>query len=388
MMRIFSAISWLLPLALCGCPAPSLEMRSARSAALSLFVLAVLAAPGLASAQTANVMPASSRGSSGSLHRVDASPLLPQSPRGTVSLLAASSPDEPSSAQARLAERQRKRLDTIGTHAYLVYYGLSRGFVHGLLLAETLKTNTDTDALLAFGVPIGETVVAVILASSEGMTPGRAHVIGTGLDFGLIAGFMVGGLAGASYGEYGTVGPKTYLPPLALSLAGGVASGLLVDATHLTWGDMEFIHMSGIIGAVSGAAALGSRDRPGRDWATLGALVGSAGGLALGGVLVQGKDFSVWQSLVMDGSALVAGITGTLVALGTGLGDDDSVLIGAASGSAALGLSYLLLSPFAIPAEEKAPVKLSLQFAPGSLSTRDTRRGRPTPMTLLLNGRF
>jgi hypothetical protein len=120
----------------------------------------------------------------------------------------------------------------------------------------------------------------------------------------------------------------------------------------------------------------------------VGALAGSAGGLVLGALLVRGKDFSVGQSLVMDGSALAMGIVTAFIASSFRDRYEDIYLISGASGALALGISYWLLSPFAVAEEEKPPVELSLQFAPGFLPARDTRSGSPAPMTLLLNGRF
>jgi hypothetical protein len=330
------------------------------------------------------VPPASSTGYTPSLSLLDASPLSPWGTPGAAPLLASRSSEEPSPAQARHAERQRDRLDSVGTHVYLLYYALTRGFVHAALLDGMPDSRKVPKELLLLGPLIGETVAAVLLASSEGMTPGRAHVIGTGLDFGLIAGVMVAGLAGANYGlESGTEGYLTVLPPLSLSLAGAVVGALLVDAQHLTWGDMEFVHMSGLVGAFAGGAAVSSL-----EWGEVGVLLGSAGGLLLGGVLVRGRDFSVGQSLAMDMSALAGGIAGTLGASRLGAGDEVSAMVGGAFAAVGLSLSYLLLAPSAVPAEKEFPVKLSLQLVPGALSARDTRKDRPTSVSLLLQGRF
>ena len=331
---------------------------------------------------------AAARGPCDSLRLLDASPVSSWSSPGAVSLLASSPSEEPSPAQERHTARESERLDSVGVHLYLVYYALTRGLVHAAMLEEMFNSETVLREILLAGPLILETVAAVLLAGSEGMTPGRAHLIGTGLDFGLIAGFMVGALAGASYApESSTEGYLPLLPPLTLSLAGAVVGALLVDARHLTWGDVEFVHLSGLVGAFAGGAALGSLDRP-----DLGVLLGSAGGLLLGGLLVRGRDFSVGQSLAMDLITLVGGISGAVAAGRLGATSEMGALAGGAGAAVGLSVSYLLFAPFAASAKEEPPevppVELSLQLAPGSLSARGPRGGRPAPMSLLLHGRF
>lgn len=98
------------------------------------------------------------------------------------------------------------------------------------------------------------------------------------------------------------------------------------------------------------------------------------------------------QSLAMDLITLVGGISGAVAAGRLGATSETSALAGGAGAAVGLSVSYLLFAPFAASAKEEPPeeppVELSLQLAPGSLSARGPREGRPAPTSLLLHGRF
>ncbi len=327
---------------------------------LSLFALTVLATPGGANAQALGPSPAASR----SLHLLDSN-------------------SEPPRRSWTGDERRADPLDETGTHAYLVYYGLTRGAIHGVLMAGVLELDRGAAAAVIGLGAVGETLAAITL--TDGMTPGRAHVIGTGLDFGLIAGIGLDLAAEVPFDWDSAERSKRFIgTPLVLSVAGAFASALLVDAQNLTWGDMELVHMSGLVGGLVGGGALGSSD----PRAGVGILAGSAVGLLVGGYLISNRDFSLGQSLVMDLGAVAGGVGGGVATAASG-SEGRVVALSAGLGAAVgLGITYLLLSPHAHVEEQKPPVELSLQFSPGSLAAPDTRTGRPAPTSLLLQGRF
>lgn len=348
----------------------SIAMRPSRVLALlphpltllSLFALTVLVTPRDASAQALSGSPAESR----SLHLLD--PKLEPSPR-TFTF--------PSD------ERREAWLDDMGMHLYAGYYGLTRGAIHGALLTFMLDVQGEGAAALIGLGAVGETVAAIALTSE--WTPGRAHLIGTGLDFGLIAGLGVD-LAGTVTFDWDRADRSQlfFAIPLVLSVSGALATAQLVDASNLTWGDMELMHTTGLVGAVLGASGLGRSD----PLAGVGLLTGSAVGLLAGGFLISDRDFSLTQSLLMDLAVAVGGTAGGVTAGAAG-GSYQAVGLSAGLGAlVGLAITYPLLSPDAHAQEQKPPVAVSLQFSPGSLASRDTQTGRPQPTSLMLQGRF
>jgi hypothetical protein len=276
--------------------------------------------------------------------------------------------------------------DAVGTHAYLIYYGVTRGAVHGIGASLVFNTRSAPTTGLVVGLHVvGETALAVYLAGRPWMTPGRAHLIGTGMDFGILAGVGID-MAGKVQFDWdsGKNSQLFFSIPLALSFAGAVAAPLLVPSSHLTWGDVELVHMSGLVGGLLGAGVLG-KDEPGVG---KGMLAGSAVGLIASTYVGWGKDLSLGQSLLLDLGAVAGGV-GAGLAVATQTEEPQPIALSAGLGAAVgLGVAYLLLSPGDQAQEPVPPVELSLQFSHGSLGAAPTRTSRPAPTSLLLQGRF
>jgi hypothetical protein len=360
----------------------------ARLILLTSLVLAVLATPGNASARSVSEPPSSVRLTPQSLHLVQDPPLVPAEEPGSSDFLTAGSKKSMERIRQQNQQRQDDSLDRLGMGAYLIYYALTRGTVHGVMLWGTLAFAVESDALALAIILLGptlETGAAFLLLSSEGMTPGKAHLIGTAVDFGAILGLALVELTQVSFDwdrpEESTL---AFGLPLVLSLGGAVLGTFLVDTQGLTWGDMELVTLSGLIGGLTGGAVLASGDTA----TGVGVVLGSVGGLALGRLLIRERDFGVGQAVVMDVSAVLAGLGGALAATALGAEDRGVAIVGGASAAVGMGLSYLLLSPHAVSEEQESDMEISLQLAPGALMARDARTGRPAPTSLLLSGRF
>ena len=277
-------------------------------------------------------------------------------------------------------------LDGAGTHAYLIYYGVTRGLVHGTAASIIFNTRRAPTTGLVVGLHVvGETALAFYLAGRPGMTPGQAHLIGTGMDFGILAGVGIDLADNVRFDWDSNKNSQLFFSiPLGLSFVGAVATPLLVPSSNLTWGDVEFVHMSGLVGGLLGAGVLG-KDEPGVG---KGMLAGSAVGLLAGSYLGWGKDLSLRQSLLLDLGAVAGGI-GAGLAVATQTEEPQPIALSAGLGAAVgLGVAYLLLSPGEQAQEPVPPVEFSLQFSPGSLGAAATRTSRPAPTSLLLQGRF
>jgi len=229
--------------------------------------------------------------------------------------------------------------------------GAMRGVGHGALLYHLLTgpDPEDFEAGLArerarLGTMVltslGEGVGGYLWARSEDMDPGRAATIANGADLGQLWGMGLSGVSGED--DFSRRGPA------GLALAGaaaGVWAGSEWSARRdYTWGDANVMRTGGAVGILSGLA-LADAVAGGESavyWG--GALLGSAAGAIVADRMVDGLDFSVGQSVLVQLGTLAGGLTGLGVAALVEA-ETTGLLISSAVGAAAgFGLTYAALA--------------------------------------------
>ena len=208
--------------------------------------------------------------------------------------------------------------------AGLGLYGLSMGAVHGLLLYGLFEDDWDNaSGPMATSMLVGiiEGSVGFSLAGRNNLSEGKVGVLTTYGTFGLGFGAGTAFLLGAED-----------LRPYAAAMLFGSGAGFFVgdavaNSQEYTLGDASVMSTAGSVGVYAPLGLLllaGGDDLEGEIYVAT-SMVGAAGGLWLGDMLVRGRNFSDAQ--------------GNYVALGT-----------AASTGLALGIAYLVSSDRGDPA--------------------------------------
>lgn len=231
--------------------------------------------------------------------------------------------------------------------ANLAFSGATRGAAHGVLLTLALADNTSGDQTLtaAMAFSMLEMVGGALYGHSAKLSAGDAHLLGVGADFGAfwLAGYSASAMwdSSSSQMQHTVTGAA-----LAGAAAGFVAGEYYRGERKVTWGDAEFLRMSGLLGGFAGLTFsdwLGLMDnQTGERYIPSLAVASSMAGAVLGDYLGNGQDFTVGQSLLVD----LGTVTGGLLAAGLTylIGDFDGStpyltagLVGSATG---YGLSY------------------------------------------------
>ncbi|MBI4499600.1 MAG: hypothetical protein HY700_00410 [Gemmatimonadetes bacterium] len=239
-----------------------------------------------------------------------------------------------------LATKNRALPDAVATMAL---WGAMRGPIHGLLVSELGDTDSD-ETKLAWTVLVGatEAVVAGVAAQSLAMTPGRAELTGAGGDIGLGSGWSIGYLLGLNDRQRTVTvsqpgGNFTYRTDdrtlhSAVTLTGvgiGLAGGYLMDRSEeWTRGDATVLRNVTLLGSLAGVALgdivhqprLVTETYPGGSVTyyedefsrihAAGALAGTAAGVAVGRVLVKGRNFTTGQGTLLTLAPLAGGLLG------------------------------------------------------------------------------
>lgn len=226
--------------------------------------------------------------------------------------------------------------------AHLSLYGGTRGIVYGMLALEMVTASdaarATSDGRLASGLA-GSAVAGAggyFWARARGMSPGGAHAIGTGGDFGLAFGL---GIAELLDGDRtlldGDEGGLQYAAGLA-GAAGGMFGGRWIERRRpTTWGDVEVTRMAGLVGAAAGLAVCDATGSENDDALLASGLAGAAGGLVIGHHLVTSTQYTPGEALLVDTGA----VAGALLGLGLAylIGSDTGSSSDAYTASAALG---------------------------------------------------
>lgn len=149
---------------------------------------------------------------------------------------------------------------------------------------------------------------ASLLLTQDGVTPGYANAVGTGLRWGTI----LSGLAAVATDDASTQAVAGLL--IGGQVLGGIAGHLASRATHASAGDVSVVSSMGLysgalVGFVYGAAA-DSVDRAGFP---LSLMLGSAVGLVAGGFIADALPMSRARALLID----LGAVLGTTAGMGS-----------------------------------------------------------------------
>lgn len=208
------------------------------------------------------------------------------------------------------------------------YYGSTRGFLHGAALHYLIAGGDDDDCnfedctyvrnTLASGVlgGVAEGVAGYLWARNTNMTGGEANATSLGGDWGLLNGFGLAVVTGISDEGSNEDDHDRATTTLGLAgAAGGMGLGrILSEDRDYTYGDVEVMSTAGLLGTYVGWAI--ADEASGRQKAEMAAtMAGSIVGIAIGDRLVADNDFTYGQAALVRLGTLAGGLLGA----GTGV---------------------------------------------------------------------
>jgi hypothetical protein len=241
--------------------------------------------------------------------------------------------------------------------ANLSRYGVSRGLVHGLMLADVIDSwGSGTDVCgspdgafceqdeeyrlytsLGLIGSIAEGIAGYAWAGGENMTAGTAHTIALGGDAGLSTGWLAAAIAGRSDSEVSSA------LGLGGSLLGIYGGSVLAKRRDHSWGDAQLMYAGGLLGGWTGlafGAAAGASD----ELTAATTLVGGWIGAVVTDALVRDTEFSAGQANLVSLSTFAGGLAGA--SLGVMADDPDIAAIGSAAGAiGGFAMGYLTFAP-------------------------------------------
>lgn len=278
--------------------------------------------------------------------------------------------------------------------ANLSRYGVSRGLLHGLMLADVIdRWGSETpscppapeicesgagpgDELRLFTTlgligSIAEGIAGYAWASNENMTPGTAHTIALGGDAGLSTGWLAAAMMGRADSEVSSgMG-------LGGSLLGIYGGSVLAKRRDYSWGDAQLMYSGGLLGGWTGLAFGAVADANDQS-ASAAILVGGWTGALLTDRLVRDTEFSAGQANLVSLATFAGGLAGA--SLGVMAEDPDMAILGSAVGAVGgFAMGYLAFAPkMDAGSPGRAPVSVSVhpQGVPGLLGAgSDPSRG-------------
>jgi len=197
------------------------------------------------------------------------------------------------------------------------------------------------------GLSLAEAIIGFNLANAYKMSTGTAEVITVGGDFGLGLGLGTSVLLESEKVSYNA-------NILLGSGLGLVAGKLLADRQPYTRGDALVLQGSGALGAFIPLALVDMFNTKNEKTYVAASMFGSVVGLGIGQKLVQGKDFSTGQGLLVELSELAGGLLGLGFAyLVTPEGEENSTFFLTSSAAGATGGFWLMYAIYA-PKAQKA----------------------------------
>lgn len=230
----------------------------------------------------------------------------------------------------------------------LYLYGGTRGIWHGFALAGMFSDHFSRGYFSAgMGLSLAEAIIGFNLANAYKMSTGTAEVITVGGDFGLGLGLGTSVLLESEKVSYNA-------NILLGSGLGLVAGKLLADRQPYTRGDALVLQGSGALGAFIPLAVVDMFNTKNEKTYVAASMFGSVVGLGIGQKLVQGKDFSTGQGLLVELSELAGGLLGLGFAyLVTPEGEENSTFFLTSSAAGATGGFWLMYAIYA-PKAQKA----------------------------------
>jgi hypothetical protein len=282
--------------------------------------------------------------------------------------------------------------------ADLALYGGSRGIAHGFLLMEAIDRDQEFDAEQSIGVAMLTSLIEGSLfyawSRSSDLDAGTTGTIGTFGDYGGLSGIGLASIldeAGdASESGLGFAG-------LAGSAAGIAAGRIFGHGRSLSRGDAGVMRTSTLLGAYTGGTIgelLRAEGDPDDPW-VIGAILGGAGGIAIGDRLVSGREFTHGQSRMVAYGMSAGALAGLGLAFTSSLDDGDAVL-GITSLGALLGFTAVYSAlrndatagamPAGVPHHAEArPARLAWALDPAGLVALASARApeRAAPLVVL-----
>jgi len=262
-------------------------------------------------------------------------------------------------------------------------WGATRGVLHGVLLHHLLEgdapASTGGDGWSGYErrrlgamllLSLGETVAAYGWAAAGDMSAGDAHTIGNGGDFGMAWGAETALLLGLEGNEAEMRATEALV--LAGSGAGLVAGAALARTRNDTWGDAEIVRAGHLVGALAGTMVAEWID-PGAEHPRVfggGLLAGSVAGTYLGMKVVEDRDFSVGQGILVDLGSAAGGLIGLGIAVLAVEGEDATPFLTLATAGATVGFlaTAASLADDARHADDGRDGSLRLELSPVGLT--------------------
>lgn len=199
-------------------------------------------------------------------------------------------------------------------------YGMSRGFLHGLMLPVLFFSEPGSKIMLTLGTAgsITEGILGYKWAKKHQFSEGRSCAIGTFADFGIGIGLGAGHLLNLYNGDHTT---NFIALSLLTGAAGGMYTGYRLSAKeNYSTGDVLALQGAGLLGAYFPASLLYIAGVEEPKLYTLTATLGGLGGLYFGNVLAQKQEFSTRQGTFIA----LSQFSGTLIGMGLGYLIDSS----------------------------------------------------------------
>jgi hypothetical protein len=245
------------------------------------------------------------------------------------------------------------------------WHGMTRGALHGFFAMSIADDKVDSDKAIVSALSLGSLAEGIGFTAYANLTKasaGTTNSLGKGSDFG--SGFAIGATA-------------LVTDPSDLTLRGAAVSGLLGAAGGYaggyyyarerkpTWGDVEVLRTTGVVGAYAGVLPLILGEVENDRAYVFAAMVGGAGGLVLGDFLLRDRDFTTGQGIVTELSTFAGGAAGAgigyLISPGDNLADAKIIATGAILGAAGgFALTYYGLDTKVAPSAGAPPVTFQL----------------------------
>jgi hypothetical protein len=240
--------------------------------------------------------------------------------------------------------------------ANMVYYGLSRGFLHGILLAATLDDNLNEKRVFGFGSVVGatEAIVGFNLVKKLNMGDGQANLLTVYGDIGIYTGLFL-----ANQLKFSSA--SSVCGTTLLTSAAGLGFGYYLGKSgDYTAGDAELIKASFNLGAYLPIGLLIKTEPDDSRVITGTIFLSGIAGAYLGHQLINDQDFSFTQGFIIELGSIAGGLGGA--GLGYMFNDDSPLWIHSWSALGALSAYTILYSYYKNKEDKKNAMENTLSF--------------------------
>lgn len=247
-------------------------------------------------------------------------------------------------------------------------YGMTRGVLHGILVANLLNPDAEIEPMLTYGIAasILEGGVGYLWSRKRDMESGRASLIcGIG-DFGFATAMGLSHVTGY-FDAYNS--SKLAVAGLGGSALGLAAGALLSSRTQYSSGDAIVSRTAGLLGSWLGFAGTIIAEPAGEKVVSGIATLGAIGGLALSHYMADRRDYSSGQGIMISLSTVSGGLlglgTGYLITTGSREITKTAVAMSVAGSMAGF---YLMQRYYALKRGQHKEQALKVSLNPGALA--------------------